>query len=233
MSNWQTIVKKIVRRLLMTLGCMFFVMLVLAFTRLPFDWHYSLGTKSTTFTFTPDYIIMLGGGGMPEEKNLIRLYYTAGYAEKYSQAKIILTHPKDTTVVRQMKEELFIRGVDSIRIQTELRGTNTREQALVIAEDFGIQDKNILIVTSTENVYRTVLTFRKAGFKHVGGKPAFENAMHTSLHYNFKKIGGNKFVPDISEDYSIRYNFWNYLKLEITCFREWVAIGYYKINGWI
>ena len=50
MSNWQTIVRKLFRRLLMTLGGLFFVMIVLAFTRLPFDWHYSLGTKSSTFT---------------------------------------------------------------------------------------------------------------------------------------------------------------------------------------
>ena len=133
-----------------------------------------------------------------------------------------------------MIDELEIHSIDSSRIQTELRGTNTREQALMIGEDFpGIKEKNILIVTSTENVYRTLQTFRKAGFKNVGGKPAFENAMHVDLRYDHRKAGGKMYVPDISDDLSIRYNFWNYLKLEITVFREWCAIGYYKLNGWI
>ena len=26
---------------------------------------------------------------------------------------------------------------------------------------------------------------------------------------------------------------WNYLKLEVTCLREYAAIVYYKVNGWM
>ncbi len=224
----------ILHRFFLGLGVLAFLMILLAFTRLPFDWHYRLGTKTAAFTFTPDYIIMLGSGGMPDEKNLIRLYYTAIYAEQFPEAKIILTHPKDTMIVQAMQNELVLHEVDSNRISLETKGTNTREQALRLLEDFpGMTTKNILIVTSTENIYRTLQTFRKAGFEFVGGKPAFETAMHIDLSYNFKKAGGKKFVPDISDDISIRYNFWNYLKLEITCIREWFAIGYYKMNGWM
>lgn len=221
-------------RATLTLGVIFFIMILLAFTRLPFDWHYSLGTKTAEFKFTPDYIIMLGGGGMPDEKNLIRLYYTSAYAEEFPNAKVIIAHPKDTSTVRLMIDELMAHEVDSTRIFTELRGTNTREQALRIKEDFPfIVSKNILIVTSTENVYRTLQTFRKAGFSNVGGKPAFEKAMYVDLRYDHRHTGGKVYVPDISDDLAIRYNFWNYLKLEITVFREWFAIIYYKVNGWI
>lgn len=219
---------------LITLGSIFFLMIVLAFTRIPFDWHYSLGAKTAAFNFTPDYIIMLGSGGMPDEQNLIRLYYTAAYADEYPEAKIIVTHPKDTVTVNLMLNELYNRHIDTVRISTELRGTNTRAQALTILEDYkGIESKNVLLLTSTENVYRTLQTFRKAGFKNVGGKPAFENAMHVNLKYDHKGMGGKVYVPDVSGDLTLRYNFWNYLKLEITCFREWMAIAYYKLNGWI
>ena len=32
---------------------------------------------------------------------------------------------------------------------------------------------------------------------------------------------------------NIRYNMWSYLKYEITVMREWCAIAYYWIRGWI
>ena len=40
-------------------------------------------------------------------------------------------------------------------------------------------------------------------------------------------------MPDISGNPDLRYTFWNYLKLEITCLREYVAIAYYWMNDWI
>jgi hypothetical protein len=53
------------------------------------------------------------------------------------------------------------------------------------------------------------------------------------LKYSHKKLGGKKFTPDVSENMGLRYNYWNYLKLEITCLREFAALCYYKVNGWI
>ena len=37
-------------------------------------------------------------------------------------------------------------------------------------------------------------------------------------------------MPEVGNNLNIRYNFWNYLKLEITCLREFSAIAYYKIE---
>ena len=102
-----------------------------------------------------------------------------------------------------------------------------------VVEEIITKQKRMLVVTSPENMYRTVKAFRKAGFTEVGGESAFEVAMFVDLGYNHKRIGGKKYLPDVSDDMALRFNFWNYLKLEITCLREYVAIVYYKLNGWI
>ncbi|MCC6689964.1 MAG: YdcF family protein [Bacteroidia bacterium] len=230
---WPT-VKKVFKLLFLSLGLLFFILLVFSFTRLPYDIHFWLGTKGAKYKFTPDYIIFLGGSGMPSSSNLIRIYYVSALSEKYPLAKILITHPTDTSVLALMRAELAERGVDSMRIEIEKKGTNTRAQAIKIAEDFPqLIPQNIVIVTSPENMLRTVKVFRKAGFINVGGQSAFENEMFIDLTYNHKKIGGKIFIPDVSSNLNLRYNFWNYLKLEISCLREFVAIGYYWLNGWI
>ena len=95
------------------------------------------------------------------------------------------------------------------------------------------KDGRISIVTAPENMYRTLRSFEKVGFKGVCGTPAFDHAMFVDLDYDHRKIGGRKVVPDVSGNLDLRYNFWNYLKLEITCLREYAAIAYYRLNGWI
>jgi uncharacterized SAM-binding protein YcdF (DUF218 family) len=217
-----------------TLGFIFLFLILLAFTRIPFDVHYWLGTSNSAYYFKPDYIIMLGGSGMPSESNLMRLYYTSELASEFPETPVIIAHPTDTAIIHLMCNELTAHKVDSQRIMIEKYGTNTREQAIKISELVkGIKDKRIVIVTSMENMYRTIRVFRKLGYTNVGGRAAFENSMFVDLSYNHKGIGGKKYIPDVSENMSLRYTFWNYLKLEITCMREFSAIIYYKLNGWI
>jgi hypothetical protein len=57
--------------------------------------------------------------------------------------------------------------------------------------------------------------------------------MHHEFGYAHKAIGGKPYVPDVSRAPGFRYTFWNYLKLEVTCLREYVAIAYYRLNGWL
>ena len=80
---------------------------------------------------------------------------------------------------------------------------------------------------------RSILTFRKIGFQDVGGFPSFEYAIECDLKYDDKNLGGNKFVPDIGKNLNLRYQFWNHMKYEIIFIREFLALGYYKIKGWI
>lgn len=234
MTQAQQIAKRIFKFLFLGLGAVSFVLLVFSFTRVPFDIHWWLGKSACEYYFKPDHIVFLGGSGMPSESNLIRIYYTSVLAKKHPKAKVLIAHPIDVEVITLIREEMVQKGIDSSRITIEKRGTNTREQAITIAEDFPeMLNQNIVLVTSPENMMRTMKVFWKAGFKHVGGEPAFENAMFVDLTYNHKKVGGKKYSPDVSSNLALRYNFWNYLKLEIICLREFVALGYYKFNGWI
>ncbi|MBK6945848.1 MAG: YdcF family protein [Flavobacteriales bacterium] len=133
-----------------------------------------------------------------------------------------------------MAEELIIRGVAVSRISMALQGTNTREQALLLTEnDPSMKLEQVALVTAPENMYRSLAVFRKLGYTNVSGVPAFDNPMFIDLSYRHKKIGGKAYVPDLGDNLALRYNFWNYLKLEVTCLRELVAYGYYKMNGWV
>ncbi|MBK8873885.1 MAG: YdcF family protein [Bacteroidia bacterium] len=228
------IIGKAMRNLLLGLGCIALIMSIFAFTRVPYDLHRWLGENGSGFTFEPSNIIVLGGSGMPSESNLIRLYYAASAAKIHPNAAIIIAHPEDSSVFESMRHHLMSLGIDSVRIHFCMKGTNTREQSLQLKQSFPslIKEKNV-IVTNPENMYRTLKTFKKSGFEHVGGISAFEYDMYINLSYNHKKVGGAVIAPDVSENLDLRYNFWNYLKYEITCIREYVAIGYYKLNGWI
>jgi uncharacterized SAM-binding protein YcdF (DUF218 family) len=219
---------------LVTLGLGALAMIVLSFTPLPYKANHWLGTYKSECYFEPGYIVMFGGSGMPSGDNLIRLYYTAQIANKYGNCKIIIAHPLDSDVYADMINELIVRKIELARIYFEKYGTNTRSQVLCLAKDFPhIKNVGIVIVTSPDHVLRSVLAFRKLGFKKICGCPAFESDMNIDLSYNAKKIGGRKYIPDIGGNLGIRYNFWNYLKLEITCLREYTALFYYLLNDWI
>jgi uncharacterized SAM-binding protein YcdF (DUF218 family) len=92
---------------------------------------------------------------------------------------------------------------------------------------------SILIVTSPEHVYRAVLAFRKAGFLLVDGLPAFETAIESELTFDDRLLGGKKWLPPIGKNITVRYQFWTQLHYEQLLMREWLAIVYYKLNGWI
>jgi uncharacterized SAM-binding protein YcdF (DUF218 family) len=227
------LLKKYFTYLSVSLGICFAILLLFAFTTVPYDIQVWLGTHEADYTFEPDYIVCLGGSGMPSADNLMRLYCTAELSKKHPQALVVIAHPLDSSVIQLMKNELLLRGVAANRIMLERRGTSTREQALKIREGFIIDNSKVLLVTSPEYMLRSVKTFRKAGFPFIGGEASFENAMYVDLSYNHKAVGGKMYTPDVSNNYALRYNFWSYFKLEISCLREFFALAYYKLNGWI
>ncbi|MBK6475554.1 MAG: YdcF family protein [Flavobacteriales bacterium] len=210
------------------------VLVVGAFTSAPYHMHRWLGMAGGVTTGPVNSIIVLGGSGMPSGPELLRLHYAAEVAMDNPSARILLVHPLDTTVAELMAEELIIRGVAVSRISMALQGTNTREQALLLTEnDPSMKLEQVALVTAPENMYRSLAVFRKLGYTNVSGVPAFDNPMFIDLSYRHKKIGGKAYVPDLGDNLALRYNFWNYLKLEVTCLRELVAYGYYKMNGWV
>ncbi|MFY9151963.1 MAG: YdcF family protein [Prolixibacteraceae bacterium] len=228
------------RKLIWIFGAFFLVLLVLSFTNLPFWGYYWLGTSESKIAERPDFIVLLGGGGMPSESNLMRAFFVHRAAAKSPDSRIIITIPGDTadtsSTARLVANELIVKGIERNRIYYEELGKNTRSQALKLqtfhAEN--LINKPILLVTSPEHMRRAVLTFRKAGFKRVSALPAFENALEADLVFKDDELGGNKvLIPDVGGNTTVRYQFWNHLKYEILIAREIAALGYYKLRGWI
>ena len=228
------------RKLLTGLGILFLVAIILSFTSLPFWGYYWLGTSESKISEKPDYIVLLGGGGMPSESNLIRAYYVCEAAAESPESRIVISIPGDTTdkksTARMVAAELIQKGIEQHCIFYEEVGTNTRSQALQLQNFNGekLTNKAILLVSSPEHMRRAIQTFRKAGFTRVNALPAFESALEANLLFKDKDLGGNNLpVPDISGSISVRYQFWNHLKYEILIAREIAALGYYKLRGWI
>jgi len=125
-----------------------------------------------------------------------------------------------------MANELIVKGIDPLRIKYEPLGYNTRSQAVNIASMFNNKEQlNLLIITTPEHMYRSIKTFKHVGFPEVGGLPAFE-----------KPIDEGKLKdPDDKEGayLAFRYNMWNYLNYELLVLREYCAIIYYRLKGWI
>lgn len=227
----------ILKWLFISLGIITLIINIFAFTPLPFYMHRSLGEdasweKDSTTLFTPDYIIMFGGAGMPSESNLIRLYYTAEIAGKLHKP-IILVHPEDSVCQAEMTKYLVNNGISSDSIMYMTGGSNTRSQSVCLADSFPqLKDASSLIITAPEHLSRTLKCLKKCEIENIRGIGAFESTVDFDLELDKAKLKGNKFVPDI-ESTNLRYTYWNYLKLEIICFREYFAIVYYWAKDWI
>ena len=227
----------ILKWIFISLGIILLLINILALTPTPFYMHRSLGEDpswedDTTSIFTPDYIIMFGGAGMPSESNLIRLYYTAEIAGKL-QKPIILVHPEDSVCQAEMTKYLVNNDISSDSIIYMTGGRNTRSQSLCLVDSFpDITSAKCLIITAPEHLSRTLKCLKKCGIEDIRGIGAFESTVDFSLELKKEKLKGNRYVPDV-ESTNLRYTYWNYLKLEIICFREYFATAYYWIKDWI
>jgi len=230
---------KLLRILLNTIGCVFIILCILAFTTLPFWAYYSLGTCNSRITRPPSTIILLGGAGIPSGDGLIRTYYAARLSSANPMANIIIAMPGNFAdsicAPKLISKELVIRGVNPNSISYENKGRNTREQAqkLAAGKSAFFLNQPVTLVTSPEHMKRAILAFRKCGFTAVSGLPTFENSLDADLTFRDSDLKGNKFVPPIGNNLQLRYQFWNHLKYEIIVIREYFGLLYYKIRGWI
>jgi uncharacterized SAM-binding protein YcdF (DUF218 family) len=221
---------RLVKRLFIAFGFVFVTMIILAFTDYPFYAYADLGTVESNYTESPEIIILLGGEGMPSADGLMRCYTAAEKALFYPEAEIIIALPENKLTdeplldSKLMANELTMRGIDRTRISFETKGTNTHEQALSIMAKIE-SSKRLLIVTAPEHMTRAAACFKKEGFQFVGGSPAFEH----DLHPESLKEEKESFSPSLT----YRYNLWSYLQYEIRVAREYVALAYYKLRGWI
>lgn len=227
-------IKKLFKRFFVVLGMVFVLFLILAVTPAPFYMHYNLGkdpNQDTTYVFEPQLVIMMGGAGMPSASNLMRLYYTADLASYYD-CPVTIVLPFDSLCHAEMEDFLVNQGVKN-EIFHDTIGTNTRSQVLGLAENhLVLLTTNVMVVTSPEHLKRTIKCFNKAGFQQVRGVAAREGTVDFNLSLRNQNLKGKKYIPSV-ENTKLRYTFWNYLKLEIDTYREYIALFYYEIKGWI
>jgi len=182
-----------------------------------------LKVDNTDVMDTPEYIVILGGGGIPSDTGLMRTYYGATHSIAFPDATVIVALPADadpaTSSTGRMKDELVLRGVPASSILMETKGRNTHEQANRIRAllDPEAIDAPVHIVTEPSHLRRSVLCFRKAGFSHVLGIATRNTGAEADL-------GAGTFL---------RYTLWTNLQLQIRILREMIATGMYKLRGWI
>lgn len=214
-----------------SIGVCAFLMLVLAFTDIPYFAYHQLSLSDQQLEAPPDVIIVMGGDGMPSPQGLMRLYYGAEMAKNYPNAKILLAMPEakedSLNQLQLMKQELASKGINSNRLIFETSGFNTHSQVVAISKLLP-KTNNLLVVSSPEHIYRTVRSLEKVGFSKVGSLPTFENPTKEKYLRNKNKKSINQI-----DNLSLRYNVWSYLQYEIKVLREYFAILYYKLKGWI
>lgn len=216
-------------------GLIALFMLAISFTDYPYYAYHWTGNKTISQTNNPDYIIVLGAGGIPSEQGLIRCYFAAELAKQYPDSKLIVALPADsidfeTSDHSRMIDELVMRGVDKNRILSETTGSSTYTQASNIAQMIPTTAP-IQLVTSPVHLYRSIKTFEKASFESVSGQATVEQAFDEALLLLKDEKGNITKSPDA--DPGFRYNMWSYLQYEIAVLREWFAIAWYKIKGYI
>lgn len=216
----------------------FIAMVALAFTGLPWRAYDDLGNGGPALATAPDYIVILGGGGIPSESGLMRTFYGAEAARSFPKARVVIACPGDTTktnsTVGLMREELVMRGVARQRVLFEDKGRHTHEQAVNCFKLLRAAERQpaVLLVTSPEHMKRSLLSFQKAGFTNVSGSAAQAVSVEADLRFTADGAKANP-VPDVGQSLMIRYQFWNNIGIEARVLREWAALAYYRAQGWI
>jgi len=231
---------KLLKCFVVIAGICAIVLLALCFTDVPWRLYHWLAKDSHLLGEVPDYIVVLGGGGVPSESGLTRAFATAQAARRFDDAWVVVALPYGdsfkNSAAKKMSDEVILRGVEPDRILLERHGRNTREQAINIARmiDADPAEAPVLLVTSPEHIKRALMAFRKAGFANITGGPAYSEAIEMNLRYNSGELGGNEIpISDIGGTIVVRYEFWNNIGYLGCSARELVALGYYWLKGWI
>lgn len=224
-------IKRIFRIILLFFGSLSLTAVILSFTDYPYIAYYRLGHPDGSAHPVPDYIFIYSGGGMPAPETMMRLYYGVKTAQRFPEAKLIVAMPCDsiedeTAQIHMMEDELIIHGIEKERILREYEGSNTYYQSVNMLKMINADTNTaVTVVTSPQHIYRTVQVLKATGIKQVGYNAAMERCIPEEL---LEKSEDDSYVNP-----NMRYNVWNYLKYELTVSREYCAIVYYYIRGWI
>lgn len=229
------IILKAISRFFISIGILSTSLVFLALTDIPFWAYHRLGTSNCEIKSAPKYIILFGGSGMPSPDGLIRAYYCAQLAKKDTSAKIIIASPNELKALYDSSacytNELTIRAIEKDRILYDTTGYNTYTQVIGIKNIITKQDDltvPLVAITSPEHMFRSIRCLQKEGFINVGGIGSFEIPIDEEL-----LVKDGKLTRKEKDKLQLRYNIWSYLNYELVVFREYLAIVYYKLKGWI
>jgi uncharacterized SAM-binding protein YcdF (DUF218 family) len=122
------------------------------------------------------------------------------------------------------------------RILFEGEGRNTREQALKVRDMLGTYapEQRIMLVTSPSHIRRAVRSFRKVGFQEVAGWGAENIAVEYDMSIKDDELDDSTTViPDAGGNISLRYVIWNNMIYLNRSVREYFALFYYWLRGWV
>jgi uncharacterized SAM-binding protein YcdF (DUF218 family) len=224
------------------------------FTQLPWNTYKWLAEFPEPTDRAPTHILLMGAGGIPGESGLMRTFYGAVAAGLHPDAELLVAMPQgaeESEASRAYLDELRLRGVPVERLSILDNGRNTREQALRMAERLGDANASsaVLVVTDPTHVRRTALSLRRAGVAHVAAMPAFQYSLEDSTPWGTSpdRATHSCTEPDIAFQPTpqpaaesvlgrftlLRYAFWNHLGYTFETSREVVALGVYRLRGWI
>jgi hypothetical protein len=155
----------------------------------------------------------------------------------------------ESAVSQAYLDELKMRGVPPHQMQILPQGRNTREQALRLAARLGGDTNSavVLIVSDPTHIRRTAASLRKAGVAEVAAMPAHPLSIEDPLPWRAAELETHSctatsadgpsaprgFIPDIGASMHLRYNLWANVKYTHDSLREYAALAYYRLRGWI
>ena len=216
-------IKRHLARFLIFVGVLHLLAAASCLTPLPWKVLRWLQAAPAAASFSPETIVVLGGGGIPAESTLSRCYVAAEMAARHPQARVVIAIPSNGTLPQSpeamMRRELELRGVDAKRMLAETRGRNTHEQAVGVAALLKTEDlhRPVLVVTSDYHMRRSRACLRKAGFTQVEGHFATDSSVNA----------------DLGAGQAFRYTFWSAAEVLVVSLRELVALTWYQLRGWI
>lgn len=216
-------------RLLIAMGIGSVVFVGLSFTDLPFHALLALSMPDRSATTNQDVVVLMSGAGSISGDGLLRSYHAALALERFPNAQLVVAMPLDSGSTKEpldMLEGFFSdSALTHMSIMFETKGINTHQQAANITNIITDHNLRLLIITAPHHVYRSIKAFEREGFANVSAMAAFEKPIREDLLTDGKGSG--------VQQVSIRYNTWSYMHHELDVLREFCAIGYYWLMGWV
>lgn len=239
-----------VRALLLLLGLWVLLFTAAQFTNLPWRAYKNLSGVPDPASASPTHVLIMGGSGIPGESGLSRTFFGAEAARRNPQADVLIAMPLGTNesfASRAYFDELRLRGVPANRIRILAGGRNTREQALRLAETFSKAPPpcRILIVTDPYHIRRTAACIRKAFADQkrdvqLDGLPVFALSIEDPLEIIPRDLdvpgsapASRGAAPSAGFSLRFRYDLWNNLSYTQAVLREYSALLYYRLRGWL